>query len=89
MYKTEENANGTKLYTFNDKRPKLKELQDLVGGYIQVIHCMGFDLVVDEEGLLKKDNFHNKLATALYHTIPIHGGVIVGDVVKLEGKAKY
>ena len=53
----------------------LEALQELVGGYIEVVRCMDSDelvLVVNEEGVLSGLDVH--LITEDY-------GVIVGDVV--------
>ena len=87
MFETEQNKNGTKLYTFEDKKPDLHQMQALVGGYIEVIHCMGYDLVVNEEGRMLGYP-KNEKATELYHKIPIHSGDIVGNAVVLFGNAR-
>lgn len=53
----------------------LEALQELVGGYIEVVRCFGDDqllLIVNEEGMINNLDAH--LITADY-------GVIVGDVV--------
>jgi len=73
-----------------DHRPTLKEAQEIVGGYIELVKATGsWDynvvLVVDEEGKLK-DKPVNKPITSVYgHSI--YGGIweIVGDVIILEG----
>jgi hypothetical protein len=53
----------------------LKELQDYVGGYIEILNLENdYIMVIDEEGLLKKKKL-NKHATKLF------GAPIVGDVV--------
>ena len=62
-----------------DHRPSLKEAQDIVGGYIELVSVGGGKtLVVDEEGLLKNKPM-NHAGSRLY------GGMIVGDIIILEG----
>ena len=44
-----------KIHTIKDKRPNLKELQHLVGGYITMVYLKNGDqLIVDEDGLMKE-----------------------------------
>lgn len=62
-----------------DRRPTLKEAQQVVGGWIELVKTKdGRVLVVNEEG--KMLNLpRNGFASSLYH------GNIVGDVLVLEG----
>lgn len=57
----------------------LEEMQEVVGGYIEVVRSMEMDriMVVNEEGKLKKLPFNPK-ATAFY---PALSDIIVGDVL--------
>ena len=58
------------------KDTNLKTLQDAVGGYIEYAQLAdGKVLVVNEEGLLKKNQKVNYTASKLY------GSTIVGDAV--------
>jgi len=69
-------ANGER-FTISPKNGedfKLNELQELVGGYIEIIQMYGHIMVVDEEGLLKKKPY-NAVASS------ISGRPLVGDVV--------
>ena len=45
----------TKTTYIDDRQPRLKELQDLVGGLIQVVYADGgkTQIVMDEEGKIK------------------------------------
>ena len=71
-------------------RPTLSEAQTTVGGYIEYVAGRKADgkavvLVVDEEGKLTGKK-KNSQATLLYWRTDKHiGGVIVGDVIILEG----
>jgi len=67
-----------------DHRPTLKEAQDIVGGYIELVEVgNNKTLVVDEEGKIKNKPT-NKIVTNTYGS-RIYGGYIVGDVIVLEG----
>lgn len=67
----------------NGKTFDLEELQNIVGGYIQIIE-MGNDtfMVVDEDGKFKGYE-RNAKATAMYRKLPyiIPGDCIVGNVL--------
>jgi len=69
-------------------RPTLKEAQQMVGGYIELVKARDIwkntvTLVVDEEGKIK-DKPTNKSITMVY-SASIYGGYIVGDVIVLRG----
>ena len=71
-----------KVHTIKDKRPTLEELQELVGGYIEVVYIKNGDqLIVDEDGLMRQ-KFPNEDASILA------GKPIVGNAVLLKGKGK-
>ena len=71
-----------KVHTIKDKRPNLTELQELVGGYIEVVYLKNGDqLIVDEDGLMRQ-KFPNRDASILA------GKLIVGNAVLLKGKGK-
>jgi len=59
---------------------KLEEMQEFVGGYIQLVHASNGDVIVlDEEGKIKEKPI-NRIATELYehgHLDPIVGDVLV------------
>ena len=75
--------NIPKTTYIKDKAPNLEELQDMVGGIIQVIQLEDKQIIVDEEGKLKGKEF-NVEATELWN---VGYDVIVGDAVVLSGKA--
>ena len=75
--------NIPKTTYIKDKAPNLEELQDMVGGLIQVIQLKDKQIIVDEEGKLKGKEF-NVEATELWN---VGYDVIVGDAVVLSGKA--
>lgn len=86
LYKTKIKSFGLKADTTVEViEPKgiyftLEELQEYVGGYIEIIKLPNnFIMVLDEEGLLKKKKV-NKQATH------IAGSVIVGDVIVCKSK---
>jgi len=78
-----------------DHRPSLKEAQQIVGGWIELVKVCQYDnvgypkrrsgavLVVDEDGQGKNKPV-NKVITDRYGS-SIYGGYIVGDVILLEG----
>ena len=73
LYKT----NGTieNIEPANGKDFSLEELQEIVGGYIQVVPVFGNKcIVVDEEGRMK-DYKHNETASQLVF------GQVIGDIV--------
>ena len=80
----------------DDVEPTLKEMQDFVGGYIEVVQSADTksQIVLDEEGKLKGKPI-NKEATELYlgeEQDDTSAGwdfdVIVGDVIVLSGDAR-
>lgn len=67
-----------------DHRPTLKEAQEIVGGFIELVKAgNGITLVVDDEGKLKNKPV-NKYITDAYGS-KIYGGIIVGDAIVLQG----
>ena len=65
-------------------RPTLAEAQRIVGGNIRLVKVGGgITLVVDGEGKLKGQTV-NGIITRVYGP-RVYGGVIVGDVIVLEG----
>ena len=73
----------TKTTYIDDKQPTLKKLQEMVGGYIQIVEVEGKQIIMDEEGKLK-DKPVNYEATELWNVGYDH---IAGDAVVLSGKA--
>jgi len=73
-------------FSEEESKPNLKQLQKMVGGYIELVTSPDskYQIVIDEEGKLKGKPF-NKDATALYNN---PNDEIVGDAVILSGKAK-
>lgn len=72
------------ITVFEDRRPSLKEVQELVGGYVEriVIPDSEDQMYVDEEGIYKPNKF-NKEASDL------SGWKIVGHAVILKGEARW
>ena len=75
-------ADGTRQDLTPEKNPDLKQMQDWVGGYIEVIH-VSFEgkkvpMVVNEEGLIHRLPLN-------YQAGRIAGCPIVGDVFILVG----
>ena len=86
----------TKTKYIDDVKPTLKEMQECVGRYIEVVQSADtkYDIILDEEGKLK-DKPINKEATELYvgeEQDDTSAGwdfdVIVGDVMVLSGNAR-
>jgi hypothetical protein len=83
-------SNGTieEIHPANGVNFELRELQTLVGGYIQLARTHdGAFMVLDEEGKLKSKPF-NLLATTLYRYgehDPIVGDVIIGKHLEING----
>jgi len=71
------------LTTITDKRPTLKEAQDIVGGYVEmVIDTDLMQLMVDEEGLLKNLPFNPEASKMADRHI-------VGSALILKGAAMW
>lgn len=72
----------TEISPNNKKDFSLKELQTIVGGYIQIIHLYdtGNIMILDEEGKLKKYPY-NKEATSMVEKYLDRGDYIVGNVL--------
>lgn len=80
MIKNKYETNG--LLVLRESRPTLKEAQNLVGGYVELIQSKGFQILVDEDGLAKKLPInHNASAMA--------GKTLVGPVLVLFGDAQW
>jgi|TARA_R110002167_G_scaffold170045_4_gene368034 hypothetical protein len=70
------------LETIADKEPTLEDLQEKVGGLIEVVRLMdGSQLIVNEEGTIH-DLPHNSKASAVAQQ------PIVGNAVVLRGDAR-
>jgi len=78
-----------KVTYLSEKKPTLEKLQEIVGGYIQVVDLEdNKQMIVNEEGALL-DLYINTKATLLARRqgIPMHDYIIYGDVVVLGDKA--
>jgi hypothetical protein len=80
----------------SDKEPTLKEMQDFVGGYIQVVTSVNGneDIVINEEGKLNGLPI-NVVATTMWlgedwndDTSAMANDVLVGNAMILKGKAR-
>ena len=77
-----------KLHIIEDKTPTLEELQDLVGGYIQiVIDRFGEQLIVNEEGVLMGLPYNRKATELLNDKFNVQD-FVVGDAVLLKINAR-
>ena len=92
----EDGSYQTVIYNDKEHQPTLKQMQDFVGGYIEVVQSADTksQIVLDEEGKLKGKPI-NKEATELYlgeEQDDTSAGwdfdVIVGDVIVLSGDAR-
>jgi hypothetical protein len=78
-----DSESGDMLTTITDKRPTLKEAQDIVGGYVEmVIDTDLMQLMVDEEGLLKNLPFNPEASKMADRHI-------VGNALVLKGSAMW
>lgn len=83
------------VHIIEDKEPTLEELQELVGGYIEMHHIGNTHLILNEEAFINGLPINQKaidecekilksnIRTNHYKMFPIRG-----DVVILKGKAK-
>jgi len=71
-----------------DKAPELKRLQEIVGGYIEVVPVLyggnHVQMIVDDEGLVKQKSINEK-ATDIYRRTRDGFPLIAGDVAILVG----
>lgn len=74
-------SNGEVLEVTQDEKPSLRQMQSIVGGYIQVVYLRNNTdvLVVNEEGLLED--------LAVNHVASVLGGqYIVGNTILMKRK---
>lgn len=77
------NKDKVKLIILRECRPTLKEVQYLIGGYVEMIECReGFQLLMDEDGRCKKLPINHNASAMV-------GQTIVGNVVALFGAAQW
>ena len=83
------------LKRITDKEPTLKEMQEFVGGNIEVLSLNADKMLVcNEEGKIQRfermDNPYNEEATqiAYEHNALFYGDYISGNALLLEGKAQ-
>lgn len=91
------NENGTEVSILNETKLSLKDMQDYVGGYIELVYDDGdTQIVCNEEGKLT-GMLENKEATDLwndalekFNTNPnfVNSDYLVGDVLILKDKAR-
>lgn len=73
------------IHTFEDTGPTLEQAQEIVGGYVEMVHSPtdpDIQILVNEEGLLKELPF-NEEATKMC------GTGIVGPAIVLKGNARW
>ena len=79
----------------SDKNPTLKEMQEFVGGYIQVVNGVdGSQIIINEEGKIKGLPM-NMVATTMWlgedwddDTSAMVNDFLVGNAMVLKGKAR-
>ena len=65
----------------NDKKYDLEDVQALVGGYVELVHLNGDNIMLlDEDGLLKNKPV-NMQATIHAEQLGWQGGLLVGSVL--------
>lgn len=75
----------TTTLTTREQKPTLKQAQELVGGDVEIVTSRvdnGMQILVDEEGLIKKLPFNEKASVAA--GIPLYG-----NAVFLTGEARW
>ena len=74
----------------DDKEPTLKEMQKMVGGYIEVVYAENGDqIILDEEGRLKEKPINEDASEHwLGDKWDNDTANIVGDAIVLSGKAR-
>ena len=74
----------------DDAEPTLKEMQEYVGGYIEVVYINDeSEMVIDEEGKLKGKSVNKEATTIAHeHQAIFNDDYIAGDVMLLSGKAR-
>jgi hypothetical protein len=76
-------TNGDIAHIKFKKKPKLEELQKLVGGYIEMVSVPYLEdqgdyvVIVNEEGLVRRLPLNYNMQT-------LFGGILYGDVVIME-----
>lgn len=84
IYKT--NGEVLDIEPKNGKDFKLKELQEIVGGYIEIAQLKNNDImVINEEGKLN-DLPYNEKATQIYQSQVYFRDFIAGDVLVCKSK---
>ena len=73
---------NTLVAEFRTHKPTLKEAQELIGGYVELIQCNGFQLLVDEDGRPKRLGINHDASL-------LAGKMIVGPAVVLYGNARW
>jgi hypothetical protein len=77
------NKDKAKLTVLRECRPTLKEAQDLIGGYVEMIEGKeGFQLLMDEDG-------RDKYLPINLNASAMAGRTIVGNVIALFGDARW
>ena len=87
--------NIPKTKVISDKEPTLKEMQEFVGGLIQVVRATdGSHIIINEEGKIKGLPM-NMVATTMYlgedwndDTSAMANDFLVGNAMILKGKAR-
>ena len=78
----------TELYVISNRKTNLEELQEMVGGYIEIVaEKFGKQLVANEEGNVLGLDINWK-ATKEYNDFFEKQGMILGDAVLLHEDAR-
>jgi hypothetical protein len=93
-YSQKEKASGTLMLStseikpikFESESPSLKEMQDMVDGYIEFVHLKNGEIaIVNEEGLLRELPY-NAAASAYVNNRTDSEYHLVGNVLIIESK---
>lgn len=72
-----------KVLTTKEENPSLKEAQDFVGGLVELVNLPNGDqMLVNEEGIMKKLPINDPASSAL-------GQPILGNAIILVGDARW
>lgn len=71
------------------KEPTLKEMQSIVGGWIELVNLAGgVQMIVNEEGKLHKLDYNRRATEVFRKGRPWSNDEIVGNAIVLTGAAK-
>ena len=80
----------TTIKTIDDVEPTLKEMQEFVGGYIEVVYLNKESMmIIDEEGKIKEKPINQEATDIAHeHEAIYNTDYIAGDAMILSGDAR-